>query len=76
MSIPEELSRRQDRLAKLATARATIAARAQERYARELAAYEANLAARAAKTATTGKKPGGPPPAPPEAGLCPRTRSI
>ncbi len=68
MSIPEELSRRQDRLMKLATARAKIAARAQERYTRELAEHEANLAARSAKTATTGKKPGGPPPAPPAAG--------
>ena len=68
MSIPEELSRRQDRLAKLAAARAKIAARAQARYAREMVEHEANLAARAAKTATTGKKPGGPPRAPPAAG--------
>ena len=72
MSIPEELSRREDRLARLATARAKLAARAQERYARELAEHEANLAARAAKTATTGKKPGGPPPAPPAAGPLPK----
>ena len=71
MSIPEELSRRQDRLAKLAAARAKIAARAEERYARELAEYEAKLAARAAKTATTGKKPGGQPPAPPVEGPLP-----
>ena len=72
MSIPEELSRREDRLAKLAAARAKLVARAQERYARELAEYEATLAARAAKTATTGKKPGGQPPAPPAAGPLPK----
>jgi len=65
MSIPEELARREQRLAKLAEARATIAARAKERHAREQAEYEAKLAARQARTAATGKKPGGKPPAPP-----------
>jgi transposase len=65
MSIPEELARREERLAKLAEARAKIEARARERYARELAEHEAKLAARAAKIAATGKKPGGKPPQPP-----------
>jgi transposase len=70
MSIPEELARREDRLKKLATARAKIEARAKERFERELAEHEARLAARAAKTAVTGKKPGGkPPPAPVEGAL-------
>ena len=46
MSIPEELARRQDRLEKLALARAKIEARAKERYARDLAEHEAKLAAR------------------------------
>ena len=68
MSIPEELARREDRLEKLAAARATIEARARERFAREQTEHEAKLAARAAKTAVTGKKPGGRPPPPPVEG--------
>lgn len=71
MSIPEELARRQDRLEKLAAARAKIEARAQERYARELAEHEAKMAAREAKTVATGKKPGGRPPQPPAEGALP-----
>src|SRR5271154_67201 len=65
MSIPEELARREARLAAIAKARATIEARAKERHARERAEYEARLKAREAKTAATGKKPGGRPPAVP-----------
>ena len=68
LSIPEELARREERLAKLAAARAKIEARAKERYARELAEHDAKLAARAAKIAATGKKPGGKPPQPPAEG--------
>src|SRR5271170_4270164 len=71
VSIPEELARREDRLEKLAAARAKIEARAKERFARELAEHEAKLAARAAKTAITGKKPGGKPPPPPVEGPLP-----
>jgi transposase len=65
MSIPEELARREQRLAAIARARATIEARAKERHARERAEHEAKLEAREAKTAATGKKPGGKPPAAP-----------
>jgi transposase len=65
MVIPEELARREKRLAEIARARAIIEARAKERYAREQAEYEAKMAARAAKSAETGKKPGGRSPAPP-----------
>ncbi|HEX3989619.1 MAG TPA: IS1182 family transposase, partial [Acetobacteraceae bacterium] len=65
MSVPEELARREKRLAEIARARAIIEARAKERYAREKAEHEAKMAARAAKSAETGKKPGGRPPAPP-----------
>ena len=72
MSIPEELARREDRLEKLAVARAKIEARAKERYAREMAEHEAKLAAREAKTAATGKKPGGKPPQPPVEGPLPK----
>jgi hypothetical protein len=71
MSIPDELGRREERLRKLAEARAKIAARAKERFAREQAEHEAKLAAREAKTKATGKKPGGKPPAPPAAGPLP-----
>jgi transposase len=71
MSIPEELARREDRLAKLAVARAKIEARAKERFAREMAEHEAKLAARHAKAAVTGKKPGGKPPQPPIEGPLP-----
>src|SRR5471030_3115595 len=71
MSIPEELARREKRLAEIARAKATIEARAKQRHAREQAEYEAKLAARAARTAATGKKPGGRPPAPPVEGPLP-----
>ncbi len=65
MSIPEELARRDKRLAEIARARAIIEARAKERYAREKAEHDAKLAAREANTAATGKKPRGRPPVPP-----------
>jgi len=71
MSIPEELARREERLKKIAEAKARIEARAKERYERELAEHEAKLAARAAKEKATGKKPGGKPPAPPAEGPLP-----
>ena len=71
MSIPEELARREDRLEKLAVAKAKIEARAKERYAREMADHEAKLAAREAKTAATGKKSGGKPPCAPVEGPLP-----
>ena len=71
MSIPDELARREERLAKIAEAKATIEARAKERYAREQAEHEAKMATREAKTAATGKKPGGKPPAPPVEGPLP-----
>jgi hypothetical protein len=71
MSIPDELARREKRLAKLAEARAKIEARAKERYEREKAEHEAKLAARAVKAEATGKKPGGKPPQPPVEGARP-----
>jgi transposase len=71
MSIPDELARREERLRKIAEARATIEARARERHARETAEHEAKMAAREARTAQTGKKPGGKPPAPPTEGPLP-----
>ena len=68
MSIPDELARREDRLQKIAETRAKIEVRGKERFAREQAEHEAKLAARKAKTASTGKKPGGKPPRPPTQG--------
>src|SRR6202789_1131975 len=71
MSIPAELERRKVRLEKLATARATIEARAKERFEREQAEHQAKIEAREAKIETTGKKPGGRPPQPPVEGPLP-----
>lgn len=67
LSVPEELARRGERLARLAEAKAKIEARAQERFEREQAEHEAKLKARAEKEKATGKKPGGKPPAAPTA---------
>jgi transposase len=72
MSIPDELAHREDRLAKLAEARAKIEARAKERFEREAAEHRAKLAAREAKAEATGKKPGGKPPEPPVEGPHPK----
>ena len=71
MSIPEELERRENRLAEIAKAKATIEARAKERHAREQAAYDEKIAAREAKEKATGKKPGGKKPVPPAEGPLP-----
>ena len=71
MSIPDELARREERLARIAEAKATIAARARERYERDKAAHDARMAERDAKAKATGRKPGGRPPAPPVEGPLP-----
>jgi len=71
MSIPEELERREARLAKLAEARAKIEARAKERYDLEQAEPQAKLKARQAKAEAIGKKPRGKPPQPPVEGPLP-----
>src|SRR5450830_2201677 len=59
MSLPKELKLREDRLAAMATAKAKIAARAAERYAREKAEFDEKRAKREAKQRENGKKPGG-----------------
>ncbi|WP_050736438.1 transposase [Methylobacterium sp. ARG-1] len=71
MSIPDELARREERLARIAAAKVTIEARAKERHARDKAAYEASIAERDAKVARTGQKPRGRPPVPPVEGPLP-----
>lgn len=68
MSLPEELKRREDRLALMAVAKAKLAARAKERYARERAEYEQKMANRAAREEAAGKKLGGKAPVAPEPG--------
>jgi transposase len=68
MSVPEELERREDRLQRIAEAKATIEARARERFEREQAEHEAKMKAREEKAERTGHKPGGFPPKPPAAG--------
>jgi hypothetical protein len=68
VSLPEEIKRREDRLAAMAVAKAKIAARAEERYQREKAEYDEKMARRTAKEEATGKKLGGKPPKAPEPG--------
>jgi len=71
MSLPEELARREKRLETLAAARATIEARAKERFEREQADCQAKAAAREEKAAATGKNPRGGPLQPPVEGPLP-----
>jgi transposase len=68
MDLPQELARREERLQRLAQAKAVLEARAAQRHAAEEAEYAAKMAERAAKQERTGKKPGGKPPAPPTPG--------
>lgn len=69
VSIPEELQRREHRLAAIRQAKAQIEVRAAEREAQQKAEYQAKMKAREDKAAQTGKKPGGKPPAPPGSGV-------
>ena len=69
MSVPEELERRETRLAAIAEAKAKIEALAEERLEREQADHQAKLAARAEQEKLTGNKPGGRPPQPPTGGV-------
>jgi hypothetical protein len=69
MSLPKELKLREDRLAAMAAAKAKIATRAAERYAREKAEFDEKISKRETQEKETGKKPRGKPPAPPEPGV-------
>jgi hypothetical protein len=60
VSLPEEIKRREDRLAVMAEAKRKIAARAEERYQREKAEYDEKMARRAAREKDSGKKPKAP----------------
>jgi len=67
MDIPEELFRRQDRLAAIARAKEMIEQRAAQRHVQEQQEYEKNITARREKM-KTGRKPGGGEPKFPEPG--------
>ncbi len=67
MNIPEELKRREQRLVKIAEAKAEIRARTRERFEREQAEHEKKMARRKADEERTGRKPGGRPPKAPSA---------
>ena len=71
MQVPEELARREQRLAAIVRAKATIKARAKERHARKQAQHDARMAQRVAKTVASGKKPSGRIPQPPALGTLP-----
>ena len=62
VNLPDEIKRREDRLAAMAIAKAKIAQRAAERCARAQKDYEQTMAERAAQQERTGKKPSGKPP--------------
>jgi len=66
--VRDEMARREDRLARLAEAKAVLQARAAERAAAEQAEYEAKMVQRAERERTTGRRPGGRPPTPPVPG--------
>jgi transposase len=71
LSIPQELLRREERLAAIRQAQAQIEARAVERDAQAKADFDAQMKAREEKATRTGKKPGGKPPMPPSSGVRP-----
>lgn len=68
LSVPEEVRRREDRMAKIKQAMEVIEARAKERLAEESAAYQSKLQARKASEEATGQKPRGKAPQPPKEG--------
>jgi len=68
MIIEDEVALRQERLDRLAKAKAALEARAEARYEAEKAEYEAKLREREAKEQSRGCKLGGPKPKPPTSG--------
>lgn len=66
--VEDEIAIRKEWLENLAGARTILDARAQERHAAEQAEYEAKLRKREEKAKSSGRKPGGRNPKPPEAG--------
>lgn len=72
LSVPGEIKRREDRIAKLKEAKKVMEERARERFAEEKAGYEAKLAQRKAKEKQTGAKSRGKTPKPPQEGPRPK----
>jgi transposase len=68
LSIPSEIKRRKDRLAKLKKAKAVMEERAKARFEEEMAEHQQKLETRKAKEKATGRKPRGKKPKPPEEG--------
>jgi transposase len=68
LDIPEELNRREDRLAVIAEAKGVLEARARDRYEKEKQEYDEKMAERMEKEEQTGKKPRGRTPKAPEEG--------
>ena len=68
LDIPEELKRREDRLAAIAKAKEEIERRARERFEKEQAEYEEKVKRRKEQEEETGKKARGRAPKPPEEG--------
>jgi transposase len=68
LDLQDELTLRQERLAKLAQAKAVLEARAQERYAAEQTECQAKVREREEKIRETGRNPRGRPPQPPTPG--------
>ena len=64
----EEIGRREDRLARLAEAKAVLEACAEERVAAEQAEYKAKLPQREERARAMGRRPGGRPLTPPVPG--------
>ena len=72
LSIPEEIRRREDRLAKLKEAKQAIEERAAQHFEKEQAEHLEKLAEREAKEKASGKKPSGKKPKAPEEGPRPK----
>jgi hypothetical protein len=66
LDIPEELSRREDRLAAIARAKEEIVRRAQDRHKEEQVEYEKKMSTREEKARSSGKKVCGKEPTPPK----------
>lgn len=68
LSIPSEIKRREDRLAKLKKAKVVMEERAKVRFEEEMAEHQEKLETSKAKEKATGRKPRGKKPKPPEEG--------
>lgn len=72
LSVPEEIKRREDRVAKLKKAKKVMEERAKERFEQEMAEHEEKLNRRRAQEEATGGKAKGKEPKPPEEGPRPK----